>query len=133
VATFAAVLATLTATLGVAFVEQLATWWSFILLVAAFAALVSAVALAVLALEPEEYVSLGARQLEKFSTWSTIREPPAKVRGAAMRTIVASISRERQSNARKTRATRIALRLVVVALILIGGEAVILAAEHIGR
>lgn len=133
VATFAAVLATLSATLGVAFVELLATWWAFVLFVGGVAALMAAAVLAVTALEPEEYLTLGARQLERYSTWSVVREPPEKVRGDAMRTIIVSISRERRANARKARATRNALRLVVAALLFIGAEAGILAWEYIGR
>jgi len=93
VARFAAVLATLSATLGVAFVDGLATWWAFLLFVGGVVALVAAVALAVAALEPE-------------------------VRGDTMRTIIVSISRERRTNARKATMTRHALRLVVAALVL---------------
>lgn len=133
VASIAAVLATLTATLGVTFVERLGTVWSFALFVTGVATLLAPVALAVAALEPKEYVTIGAKQLEAFSTWSTIRESPEDVRGAAMRTIIVAVSRERRANARKTRVTRIALRLVVAALILIGGEAVIRATGQLGR
>lgn len=133
VATFAAVLATLSATLGVAFVDGLATWWAFLLFVGGIVALVAAVALAVAALEPEEYLSLGARQLERYSSWSVIREPPEKARGDTMKTIILSVSRERRANARKAEMTRHALRLVVAALVLVCTEAVILAREHVGR
>lgn len=92
VATFAAVLATLSATLGIAFAEGLATWWAFLLFVGGVAALVAAVALAVAVLEPVEYLSLGARQLEWCSSWSVIRESPEKVRGDTMKTIIVSVS-----------------------------------------
>jgi hypothetical protein len=131
VATFGAVLATLSATLGVAFVERLAAWWAFALFLGGVTALVGAVVLAVTALEPEEYLTLGARQLERYSSWSIVRETPEKVRGDTMRTLIVSVSRERRANARKARATRDALRLVVTALLFLGAEAVILAWEHV--
>lgn len=131
VATFAAVLATLSATLGVAFVEQLATWWALALFVGGLAALIAAVALAVRALEPREYAALGSQQLERFPTWSVIRQSPERVRGDTMRTVIVAISEERKANERKAIAARRAIRLVLIALLLVATEAVILAEQYV--
>lgn len=111
--------------------ERLATWWAFALFVGGVASLVAAAGLAAASLAQEEYLTLGARQLERYATWSVVRDPPEKVRGDKMRTLVVSISRERRANARKAKATRSALTLVMATLLFLGAEVVVLAREYV--
>jgi hypothetical protein len=66
VATFASLVVTLTATLGLRFVERFETWWALTLFVAGILALVLSVGMAVAALFPREYLSLGIAYLKGF-------------------------------------------------------------------
>ncbi len=84
VATFASLVATLTATLGLRFVERFETWWALTLFISGLGALVVSVVVAVVALFPREYLSLGVSYLRRFPTWAEIRKPPARVRGETM-------------------------------------------------
>ena len=130
-ATFASVLATLTATLGVRFVEKLQTWWALAFFLLGLGAFVGSVGLAVAALLPREYLTLSAAYLERMPTWSEIRKPPEDVRGAALRSLVRAITRERRANDEKTRAVRWSFATLLVGLVLIGVEAATLAVEEV--
>ncbi len=98
VATFASVVAALTAALGVRFVERFPEWWAFTLFVLGLGALVASVASAVLVLMPREQLTLGIAYLRRFPTWGEILKPPERVRGETMRTLVEAIARERVTN-----------------------------------
>jgi hypothetical protein len=82
-------------------------------------------------LEPRELAALGSQQLERFPTWSVIRQSPERVRGDTMRTVIVAISEERKANERTAIATKRALRLVLVAPLLIAAEAGILAEQYV--
>ena len=81
VASFAAVVATLTATLGVPLVEQEPGWWTSVPFVTGLAALVGAVGLSLQALRPKEHVGLAMEYLRTFPTWSQILKRPSKCAG----------------------------------------------------
>jgi hypothetical protein len=131
VATFASVLATLTATLGVRFVEQLDAWWALTLFAIGLVAFLAAVALALSALRPREYLTLGIAYLERFPTWGEIRKSPDQVRGTTMRGLVQAIAFERDTNVGKAAAVRRSFALLVAGLALVGVEAVTLAAKEV--
>jgi hypothetical protein len=123
VATFASLVVTLTATLGLRFVERYEAWWAVLLFVAGLVALLAAVSVAVVVLFPREHLSLGMAYLKRFPTSGEIRKPPEQVQGATMRGLV----RERDLNQRKARLVRWAFVLLLVGLVLIASEAATLA------
>lgn len=98
IATFASVVAAITATLGIRLVEALSSWWAFGLLLSGLMAFLCAVAAAVRALWPREYLTLGREYLRRFPTWGEIRKPADQVRGEMMTTLVQTITRERSVN-----------------------------------
>ena len=130
-ATFASLLASLTAALGTRFVERIDTGWAFALFVGGLAALVGSVAFAVWALFPREYLTLGMAYLRRFPTWSEILKPPEQVRGDAMRGLIEAIARERNANEDKARAVKRAFALLAVGLLAIAVEATTLAAREV--
>lgn len=130
-ATFASLLASLTAALGTRFVEQVDEWWGFVLFVSGLAALVGSVAFAVWALFPREYLTLGMAYLQRFPTWSEILKPPEQVRGDAMRGLIEAIARERDANEVKARAVKRGFGLLGIGLLLIAVEASTLAAREV--
>lgn len=94
-ATFSSLLTSLTATLGVRFVEEAGAIWAVIVFCLGLAVLVVSVALAVRALLPTEYLTLGTAYLERFATWGEILKPPERVQGDTIRTLVEAVARER--------------------------------------
>jgi hypothetical protein len=130
-ATFASLLVSLTATLGIRFLEIVGAVWSVAVFLAALAALVASVGLAVRALFPREYLTLGMEYLRRFPTWSEILKPPEQVRGETMRGLVEAIGRERQANAVKARSVRWAFVCLALGLALIAVEAATLAVREL--
>ena len=126
-ATFASLLASLTATLGTRFLERVEEIWAAALFTAGLLALVLTVALSVKALRPKEYVTLGMAYLRRFPTWSEILKPPEQARGETMRGVIEAIARERDVNDRKARTVKHAFVLLVVGLACIAAEAATLA------
>jgi hypothetical protein len=131
VATFASLVVTLTATLGLRFVERIDEWWALVLFLGGLSALVLAVALSVADLFPREYLSLGMAYLERFPTWSEIRKSPEQVRGETMRGLIVAIAREREANEQKGRFLRCGFCLLVAGLVLIAVEAGTLAVRTV--
>jgi hypothetical protein len=127
VATFASLVTTLTATLGPRFIEQFGTSWALTLFITGLGALAFSVVMAVVALFPREYLSLGIAHLQRFPTWSEIRKPVAQVRGETMRGLVEAVSREREVNARKAGWVRWSFVRLLSGLVLIAAEAATLA------
>jgi hypothetical protein len=84
-----------------------------------------------LALLPVEYVSLGTAYLERFPTWSQILKPPEQVHGEVMRTLVQAVGRERHLNYGKAKTVRWAFVALLLGLVLISGEAAILATRSV--
>jgi hypothetical protein len=131
VATFASLVVTLTATLGLRFVERVDEWWALALFVGGLCALVLSVLLSVRALFPREYLSLGMAYLRRFPTWAEIRKSPEQVRGETMRGLVEAVAREREANERKAVWLRWAFVLLVAGLMLIAVEAATLAVRTV--
>lgn len=130
-ATFSSLLTSLTATLGVRFVEQADAIWGLVIFWSGLALLAASVALAVFALLPVEYVSLGTAYLERFPSWSQILKPPEQVHGEVMRTLVEAVTRERRRNQGKAQVVRWAFVALLLGLVLISGEAAILASRDV--
>lgn len=131
VATFASVVAALTAALGVQFVERLPNWWALALFVAGLAVFVAAVTTAVLVLYPREHLTLGMAYLRRFPTWGEILKPPEQVRGETMRTLVESIARERSTNEKKARWIRRSFVLLLIGLGFVALEGVTLGVDEV--
>ncbi len=87
--------------------------------------------MAVRALAPKEYVSLGLEYLERLPTWLVILRPPEDARGEAMRGVIASIARERRTNDAKADQIRWAFRLLLVGLLMISMAAATLATREV--
>lgn len=130
-ATFASLLTSLTATLGVRFLDQSAAVWALALFCAGLAALVLCVGLAVYALLPTEHLTLGADYLERFPTWSEVVKAPIQVRGETMRGLIAAIARERSINDGKAGIVRRAFLALLAGLLLIAAEAATLAGRGV--
>jgi len=130
-ATFASLLVSLAATLGV----RLAAGevWAFALFCSGLLALVLAVGLAVRALLPREHVTLSTAYLEQFPTWAEIRKSRAQVQGETMRALVSAVAHERELNDRKAEQVRSAFVFLVVGLVLLAAEAVTLTGEGVLR
>ncbi len=129
-ATFASLLTTLTATLGTQFVERIGDTWATAVYCAGLGALALSVALAVKALLPREFVTLGTRSLRRLQAWSQLVRTPSEIRGEVLASVIASVAREREANAGRARTVRRALLLLVAGLALIVAEAATLAVEQ---
>jgi hypothetical protein len=131
VATFASVLATLTATLGIRFVERIDTVGALLLFLLGLVPFVVSVGLAISALMPREYLMLGMEYIRRLPTWSKILERPEQVRGEAMRGLVEAIAVERHTNGTKVRSIRWSLRLLFTGLVLVALEAATLGVSEV--
>lgn len=133
VASFASLVAALTATVGLGFVDEFGSWWAFGLFVAGLAALLGSVGCATRALWPREYLTLGIAYLSRFPTWQEIRKPPEQVRGETMRTLVEAIARERSTSDKKLSSLRWSFRLLLLGLVVVAVEGATLALEEVRR
>lgn len=131
IATFASLLATLTGTLGVRFVERLDTWWALTIFGAGLVFLIASVGLAIAALMPREYVTLGMEYVRRFPTWAEILKRPEQVRGETMQGLVEAVAAERRANTAKVRSIRWSLGLLFVGLVFIAVEAATLGANEV--
>lgn len=130
-ATFSSLLTTLTATLGVRFVEEADALWALAVFCLGLAVLALSVGLAVRALVPTEYMTLGTAYLERFATWGEILKPRERVQGDTMRTLIEAVARERRENDRKTKTVRWGFVALVFGLVLIAGEAAMLVTRSV--
>ena len=87
--------------------------------------------MAVQALSPKEYVSLGMEYLERLPTWSEILKRPEDVRGEAAQGVIVAVARERRTNDLKVDQIRWAFRLLLLGLGLITIEAATLAGREV--
>lgn len=87
------------------------------------AALVCSIVVAIGALIPREYLTLGMEYLRRFPTWSEILKRPEEVRGETMRGLIEAIARERDANSSKAHLIRQAFLLFAAGLGLIAAEA----------
>jgi hypothetical protein len=122
VATFASVVAALTATLGVRLVEQEPEWWTFAPFVAGLGALVGAVGFALQALRPREHVGLAMEYMRRLPSWSEILKPPEQMRGELMKMLIETIARGRSTNEQRANSIRRSFSLLLVGLVLVAGE-----------
>jgi hypothetical protein len=131
IATFASVVATLTATLGARFLTARDEWWAFALYGAGILLLSASVLDAVRVLLPKEHLSLGMEYLRRFPTWSEILKSPETVRGETMKGLVVAIGRERAINRRKARRLTRALGFLLGGVGAVILEALILGATEV--
>jgi hypothetical protein len=127
IATFASLLVSLIATLGLRFFERADALWSVLLFVGGLGGLVLAVALAIAALVPRAYLTLEMDYVRRFPTWSQILRPPEQVQGETMEGLIAALARERDLNRAKAQYVRLAFVSLGAGLALIAGEATTLA------
>jgi len=92
---------------------------------------VASVGLAISALMPREYLTLGMAYIRRLPTWSEILKQPEQVRGDAMRGLVEAIAVERNTNRAKVRSIRWSLRLLFAGLVLITVEAATLGVNEV--
>jgi hypothetical protein len=130
-ATFASLVAALTATLGVRLVADAESWWALALFVGGLAGLVGSVACAIGALWPREYLTLGIAYIRRFPTWREVSKPPEQVRGEMMRTLVEAIVAERVVSDGKLAWLRRSLALLLVGLAFLGAVGATLAVEEV--
>ncbi len=130
-ASFASVVIALTGSLGLRLVDTTPTWWAALLLTVSLVSLACAVGLAVKALFPREYLTLGMDYLRRFPTWSEILKPPEQVRGETMRGLIEALARERAANDGKSRLVKGAYVTLGLGLAIAIVDVVILAAEEV--
>jgi hypothetical protein len=131
VSTFASLVAALTATLGIRFVEEIDANWAFVLFVLGLGVLLASVAASVRALWPREYATIGAAYMRRFPTWGEILKAPEQVRGETMRTLVEAVIRERAVSDGKLIWLRWSFGLLLVGLALTAAEGATLAFEEV--
>jgi hypothetical protein len=123
---FAALVTTLVGTLGGRLLEA-RPWWAVALFVGTLLVLLAAAALAVLALFPREYLTLGLDYLRRFPTWGEIFKQPEDVRGETMQGLIKALANERTTNDRKVRFVKQAYVLLIVGVALAAAQAATLA------
>ena len=126
-ATFAGLVVSLTATLGLRFVDEVRAEWSVVLFLGGLASLMAAVGFAIYALLPREYLMLDMDYIRRFPTWSQIFEPPEVVRGETMQGLIVALASERDLNRAKAEHVRRAFIALGVGLLLVAAEATTLA------
>jgi hypothetical protein len=89
------------------------------------------VVVAITALFPREYRTLGIAYLERFPTWSEIRKSPTEVQGTAMRGMIEAVALEREANDAKAEAVKWSFKLLFGGLVLIAAEAATLAIDEV--
>ena len=129
-ATFASLLASLIATLGLHVVASHGwTRWLFVSILGMFAA---SVLLAIAALTLREHAAIGMEDLLRFPMWSEIRRTPEHVRGDTMIALIELISLDRHANKVKAELMRAAFALLAAGLLSLGIEAATLATQGNG-
>jgi hypothetical protein len=98
--------------------------------IATFVSLSFSAVAAARSLEPTEHLGLDSAYVERLPSWRYVSQRPDQVQGEAIAGLVRAIANERMLNERKALRIRLALRLMVVGLVLIGGEAATLAANE---
>jgi hypothetical protein len=129
--TFASLLTAIAAALGVGFVETADSLWALSLFTLTLVVLLSAVGLAVAALFPREFSTLGLDYVRRFPRWGEIARPPEDVRGETMLTLIAALTSELSINDDKIRLVKGAYVSLAAALVLIAAQSVTLAAAQI--
>ena len=130
-ATFTSLVASLTATLGLRFVETSRGGLTVLAFSVGLLALMLSVALALAALVPRQHLALGMSYVRQFPTWSQIRKTPTEVRGETIRVLVQGLARQRESNSRRERRVRQAYACLLVGVVLVSAQAATLAAGRI--
>jgi hypothetical protein len=129
--TFASLLTAIAAALGVRYVENAESLWALALSTLTLVMLLTAAGVAVAALFPREYVTLGLDYLKRFPQWGEILKRPEEVRGDTMVGLIEAITIERAVNDHKLRLVKTAYVALAVALVVIAAQAVTLAASQV--
>lgn len=124
-ATFAALILSVTSTLGARFLERLNEGWALTLFLASLASLIATIALAVFVLLPRGRPTLGLAYLERFPSWAEITKAPEQVRGETMSGLVATLESLRAQNERDARRLFAAFVLLFLGLALVSVEAAV--------
>jgi hypothetical protein len=124
-ATFAALILSVTSTLGARFLERLDETWALALFLASLASLVTTIALALFILLPRGRATLGLGYLERFPSWSEVTKAPEQVRGETMSGLVATLRSLRRQNERDARFLFAAFLFLFVGLALVATEAAV--------
>jgi hypothetical protein len=114
-ATFSALILSLTATLGARLLDGGDDWWALLLYLSSLAMLVGAVALAIFVLLPRPHLALATAYLERLPRYSEVSKPPEQVRGETMKGLTLSIKTQRKLNDRN------AILVFAAYLLLFGG------------
>jgi hypothetical protein len=130
-ATFAAVVLTVIATLGRGFLEHFSEPWAVTLYLSALGLLVLAVGLSILVLLPEEQLVLGVEYLRRFPMWSESLKSPDEVRGETMQGLVTAIAREREVNGKKAAQVRLSFLSLGAGLMVVAAQAAMLARSQV--
>ena len=130
-ASFAAVVLSLTATLGREFL-RLEDGWQLALYTLSLLSLVAALGVAVWALLPQKRQVFGAAYLASFPEWSQIVKAPELVQGEAMRGLLAGLKTDRELNHRNAQRVFAGFVLLGAGLLAVALEALIAAFEGAG-
>jgi hypothetical protein len=129
--TFASLLTAIVAGFGVRYVESSDAGWALALLALTLVGLLAAVGLALAALFPRAYSTLGLDYVRRFPRWGEVAKRPEDVRGETMLALIAALTNERSINDDKIRLVKAAYLSLATALVLIAGESVTLAAAEV--
>ena len=91
----------------------------------------ASVGCAIKALWPREYLTFSASYVRRFPLWGEILQPPERVKGDLIRTLVEALLRERAVSDGKLTWLRSSFILLGVGLVLIAAEASTLALEEV--
>jgi hypothetical protein len=125
-ASFAAVVLSLTATLGGEF-ARLEDSLQLALYLVSLAALVGSLAVAVWTLLPQKRQVFGTSYLVRFPEWSQIVKTPEEVQGEAMTGLIMSLERDRELNHRNAQRVFSGFILLAVGLCAVALQAVLAA------
>jgi hypothetical protein len=127
-ASFAAVVLSLTATLGREFL-RLEDDWQLALYTVSLLCLVAALGVAVWALLPQKRQVFAVSYLARFPDWSEVVKPPELVQGEAMRGLLDGLESDRELNHRNARRVFTGFILLGVGLFAVALEAMIAAVD----
>lgn len=130
-ATFASLVASLTATLGTSFLGAVEGIVGLGIYGLGLGLLMGALVMATRVLLPTEHLTLAMPYVRRFSRWSELIKRPEQVRGETIYGLTVAIAKERETNSRKSKQVRIALLLITAGLAVVVGEALILGAREV--
>jgi hypothetical protein len=132
-ATFAAVVLSLTATLSRDLLGHPHGSFDLELFASSLASLVAAVGFAVAVLLPREQPTFGMSYLERLPMWSELMKERVQVQGETIRGLVAGVAQERAISRRKARFLRAGFAFLFVGLLLVAAESTLLLVKGVAR